>query len=608
MNKFLCLGIWMFALLVVPVVSEAAVTPDATTNFITTWNTENSGASANNQITIPGSGSGYSYEIYWEDMASSTINGTTSVTTSSSYTLTFPTPGIYEVQIAGAFPIIRFNNGGDKEKILTVEQWGAIAWTSMSGAFRGASTLRIPATDAPNLSGVTDMSNMLRDAVAFNDPIDHWNVSNVTNISHIFSGASNFNQALNDWDVSNVVNFSNVFTRAPAFNQPLFDWDTSSATNMNFMFYSFDSGAFLGSAFNQDISSWDVSKVTSFSFMFGGATSFNQSINSWNTASGTTMTYMFQYAAYNQPLDNWDVSQVTNFSGMFQSAAFNQNIAGWDTSSAVTMRDMFEQRNPDYDSPVPFTVAFNQDISGWDVSTVTDLLNMFQYNKYFDQNLGPWDVSSVTTMEDMFIGTSMSTANQDVMLQSWSQQSLESNVPFHLGTKSYSSVGASAIDTLRTTYNWTVDEEYKAQYEAQSGATLVGTSLQRFITSGSSTVAVEVIPDKKCDFVQWSDGGTQNPRTDTLTDNLYVIAEISCSGSTQSTSARTQREKKEQFGSASTSSQSLQSSLDKVKALPDFSNLDPVKDKETINQLIELLLELVKALTLLLAGVEQKTT
>jgi hypothetical protein len=165
----------------IPSYSHAQVVPDASGNFITIWDTENPGTSANNQITIPGTDSGYNYDIYWQSLASSTITGATTSITSNSHTITFPSPGQYEVQISGLFPRVYFNNSGDKDKLLSVEQWGDIAWSSMRSAFHGASNLSIPATDAPDLSGVTDLSNMFAFAGSFNDPIKcHPNDANVS--------------------------------------------------------------------------------------------------------------------------------------------------------------------------------------------------------------------------------------------------------------------------------------------------------------------------------------------------------------------------------------------------------------------------------------------
>ncbi len=61
--------------------TQAQITTD---DFVTTWDTENTGTSASNQITIPGTGSGYSYSIYWESLSSSTATGTIATSTSAS--------------------------------------------------------------------------------------------------------------------------------------------------------------------------------------------------------------------------------------------------------------------------------------------------------------------------------------------------------------------------------------------------------------------------------------------------------------------------------------------------------------------------------------------
>lgn len=119
---------WVFALMVMlfflsPGTLQAAITKGDPGNFITTWDTTfYSNVTNNNQIRILGSGGGYDYDVYWENVASSSMNGTTT-TTSNDLILTFPEPGIYRVEIAGAFPRIYFDLiSGDKQKILEVNQ------------------------------------------------------------------------------------------------------------------------------------------------------------------------------------------------------------------------------------------------------------------------------------------------------------------------------------------------------------------------------------------------------------------------------------------------------------------------------------------------------
>jgi gliding motility-associated-like protein len=383
--------------------------------FITTWKTDNPGTSANNQITIPTTGTGYNYNIYWERVGSPAINGTINNQTGNT-TITFPAVGTYRVEITGTFPRIFFNTGGDRQKILTVQQWGAIAWTSMEWAFQDCTNLTVSATDAPNLSNVTLMSGMFSGATTFNQNIGNWDVSNVTSMQGLFSGASAFNQDINNWDVSNVTNMEALFSGANAFNQDLGSWDVGNVTNMSHMFFGV-------STFNRDIGSWDVSSVTNMLQMFMGASSFNQNIGGWNVSNVTNMQNMFRNAssfnqnigvwnvgnvvnmlgmflgasAFNQSIDNWNVSNVTNMSGMFQNAgAFNQNIGNWNVSSVTNMQTMFAG-----------TLNFNQNIGSWNVSNVTNMSSMFEGASTFNQDIGSWNVSNVTNMFGMFFGATI---------------------------------------------------------------------------------------------------------------------------------------------------------------------------------------------------------
>jgi hypothetical protein len=90
--------------------------------FVTTWKTDNPGVSNNLQIQIPGMGT--NYDISWEEVGNPLNNG--SVIGDNTTIITFPTPGTYKISItpgSGTFTQISFNNSGDKEKILSVDQW-----------------------------------------------------------------------------------------------------------------------------------------------------------------------------------------------------------------------------------------------------------------------------------------------------------------------------------------------------------------------------------------------------------------------------------------------------------------------------------------------------
>ncbi|MBP0904811.1 BspA family leucine-rich repeat surface protein [Mariniflexile gromovii] len=351
-----------------------------TTPFITTWKTDNPGESANNQIIIPTFATEtYNYTVDWGDGNITTHTGRA--------THTYATPGTYTVSITGTFPRIYFFDLGDKDKLLTIEQWGNNAWASMENAFAGCRNLQGNFTDTPNLSNVKSMQRMFFGAIKFNSYIDNWDVSNITNMSGLFSYATNFNQDIGGWDVSNVTDMSEMF---------YFEYPTKSF-------------------FNQDIGRWDVSNVTNMSWMFSNATSFNQYIGDWDVSKVTNMSGMFFGAiSFNQDIGGWDVSKVTNMYAMFSSGmfvpptpaniypmTFNQDISGWDTSNVVYMQEMFAGGK-----------SFNQDIGSWDVSKVVDMFGMFADADSFNQDIGIWDVANVTNMTMMFFGAEA--FNQDI--------------------------------------------------------------------------------------------------------------------------------------------------------------------------------------------------
>ena len=224
---------------------------------------------------------------------------------------------------------------GSAEALLRVEQFGSVQCETMENAFRGCKNLQFATgIDTPDLSQVTNMSNMFSGCRSFNQPLNNWNVSQVTNMSGMFSGCTSFNQPLNDWDVSKVSNMSDMFSHCSSFNQPLNNWDVSQVRNMgssNFSHY-YASGMFSGcTSFNQPLNDWDVSKVSNMSNMFLGCTSFNQPLNDWDVSKVTNMSDMFSHcSSFNQPLNNWDVSQVKNMEDMFSGCtSFNRDLGMW---------------------------------------------------------------------------------------------------------------------------------------------------------------------------------------------------------------------------------------------------------------------------------------
>ena len=456
--------------------------------FITTWKTDNPGGSEDNQITITTTTDDQNYTIDWGD-------GTQNRGVTGGITHTYSSAGIYTVSISEGFKNIRFNqnhsfNLGDNNKLLAVEQWGEVQWSTMEKAFYDCENLVLNATDAPDLSGVSSMSLMFFRATAFNQDIGHWDVSAVTDMSGLFTFARTFNQDIGQWDVSAVTDMSGLFTFARTFNQDIGQWDVSAVTDMSSMFE-------VATTFNQNIGQWDVSAVQDMNWMFAEAYDFNQDISQWDVSRVTDMGYMFLFTdAFNQDIGQWDVSAVKDMRGMFGSAqvfdqdiglwdvssvadmtymfgsaqAFDQDISQWDVSSVTGMSEMFKYAsafNQDIgqwdvsavnlmDGMFEGAAVFNQDIGQWDVSAVDFMVSMFEGATAFNQDIGQWDVSSVTNMRSMFKDITLATLNYDALLQGWGNQTLQADVDFDGGNSRYSSASEPARNVLMNTFNWSI--------------------------------------------------------------------------------------------------------------------------------------------------------
>lgn len=265
------------------------VTAQASRSFITTWDTRKEGASASNEISIPvNANATYDYFIDWGDG-----NSDAHVTGPARHT--YATPGVYTVKISGTFPRIQFSNSGDRRKILSVEQWGDIVWTSGEAAFYGATNLVINATDTPNLSQVRNVSYMFQDAKSVDGGLENWDVSNIEVFARMFSGASKFNGDISRWDMRNAFNTEYMFAGA--------------------------------SLFNRNVGGWNVEKAGIMRGMFSGAVSFNKSVDSWTLTKAFNVEDIFRNAAsYNQSIENWNIGSIQNIKGLLNGTALSTNV------------------------------------------------------------------------------------------------------------------------------------------------------------------------------------------------------------------------------------------------------------------------------------------
>lgn len=398
-------------------------------------------ASNENQIWFPGKG--IDYTIYWEEVGYPSHHATIqNISSDHNILIDFGTPlnplpsdATYQIKVIngdGNFQQIQFTNSeiingqptgvilGDNYKIVNIEQWGNIKWSSMNNAFQNCENLDVTAIDTPDLSEVNDMSYMFLHC-------------------HTLIG----NPTFNNWDISNVTNLKGTFNACYVFNQPLDNWNTSKVTSMELMF-------FMARKFNQPLANWNTSKVTQTTSMFFDALEFNQPIESWDMSSNLDTELMFKGAIkFNQPLGNWNTSNVIDMNLMFNNAKnFNQDISNWNTGNVKFMSHMFSNAE-----------QFNSDISNWNVSKVTNMLGMFSGAKKFNQNLGNWKLNAVQFANNILTNTGLSCENYDNTLYGWSQNpSLPNNINISSASPLiYSHPGAIAARNYLINYKgWTI--------------------------------------------------------------------------------------------------------------------------------------------------------
>ena len=382
-------------------------------HFVTTWNSENISIGTNGNYF-------YNYNVDWDnDGIFDELNVRGDISHIYSET------GNHTIRISGEAPQFFLRNSD----IVSVDQWGSIAWTSMENMFEGADNLVLKTQDIPNLFNVTSLNWMFSGALSVGGDLDtgnwNWQTPTVTGMRGVFSGAISFNQDLSNWETSNVLDMASMFRGAILFNQALGNWDTGNVRSMGAMFSN-------ATSFNKGIGNWDTGNVSSMGAMFSNATSFNKGIGNWDTSSVTDMYHMFFHStSFNQIIGNWDTSDVNNMSGMFSSAiSFDQAIGNWDTSNVTDMKSMFSS-----------ATSFNQNISSWKTSKVYDMTDMFNGAISFDQNLGGWNVED-GRIDNMFRNNRLSVANYDALLIGWSVQNLFSGQFLNFGETVYCSPAA----------------------------------------------------------------------------------------------------------------------------------------------------------------------
>ena len=383
----------------------------------------------------------------------SSLQGTTGGTGTVTITGNFSTFGSGDVSWTGAL------------NLLSVTRWGSATLTSLSGAFNGCTSLTsvpaLPSTvtntsymfkeatiftgagiESWNVTNVSDMSFMFKNAGISNTQLSNWQVNgtvaNVKNMSNMFAGASAFvGEGIESWNVTGVTNMSSMFKDAVTFNNTNLDnWQRSgpnSSTlvyveNMNSMFFgAIEMYTGNSKTFRANLTRWYVSAVTDKTDFLKYDNSTDDitltDLNSPFNNSITTLMYNVTTGQVTIPISGFSTIYINGGSG-YQPVTYDpNNYPSISTNGRVDISGNFSTfgsgENAWTDAPKLLSVtqwgsttltslrgAFNGCTSLTSVpalpSTVTNTSYMFKGATIFNREIGSWNVTNVSNMQSMF--------------------------------------------------------------------------------------------------------------------------------------------------------------------------------------------------------------
>ncbi len=485
--------------------------------FITTWKTDNPGTSNSTSITIPTNASEtYFYQVDWNGDGDF-LDADENTTYAGDATHDYGSAGIYTIKIKGIFPHIYFDDAGDKQKILSIEQWGTQTWSSMEKAFFGTSNLQMNATDTPDLSETTNLilTFALNTNLGLSTGSWNWDTTNVSGMASLFF-SSGFNFDISSWNVQNVENFNAIFNSSSLsstnYDKLLSTWWTQALkSNVNF-------GATTIQYCSQAAQDGKAYMITNFNWVFSDAglnpdcdtsipeNHFIITVNTENTGSTgpTFFAIPTTGSGYNYSIDanndgifdftgitgGWTINYATagiktiRIAGDFPRIYFNNSgdknkilsVEQWGTSQWASMNRAFygtsnlvinASDTPDLSQTTDLSLMFALTPGlglgtgnwNWNTSNITNIESIFN-NSGFNFDISSWDIEKFTNFTTAFSFTTLSDANYDALLISWAAQNVSPLIIFNAGFSQYCSQAArSARMELINTDLWTIIDE-----------------------------------------------------------------------------------------------------------------------------------------------------
>ena len=204
--------------------NESIATNTYDTRFKITIDTTKTGSPADTFI-LPNYTSGtYNYYVDWGDGGAEE-----NITTSGDHSHTYAVPGTYQIKIKGEMPWIYFKNAGDKAKLIYIDNWGNIKWSSMVYSYYGCLNMQGTYIDVPNLTGVSSVAYIFHNCVKFNYPVN-FDTENITNMLYAFRGCTTFNQPV-PFNTANVKIMNGMFMDCWVFNQDISGFNVHVVTD-----------------------------------------------------------------------------------------------------------------------------------------------------------------------------------------------------------------------------------------------------------------------------------------------------------------------------------------------------------------------------------------
>ena len=223
------------------------------------------------------SGYNYNFVVDWGDGAINTITSYDDADKLHTYSA----HGIYRIKITGLCEAWYFNNTGDKNKLIRIDDFGDVGFINMDYAFRGCTNLTSLGVIYPKwCKDVVSMNLMFRDCVNIERlDISSWDVSNVTSMIGMFYNCIKLNYIdIKYWDVINLTSTVIMFDGCSSLEKIDLDiWNSINLLSTQQMF----SNCVLLNEIN--INNMNVSNVTNMSYMFSNCNSLiSIDLNNWN--------------------------------------------------------------------------------------------------------------------------------------------------------------------------------------------------------------------------------------------------------------------------------------------------------------------------------------